>query len=340
MRAMSPVATTYSVLPVRLLLQSARACGLDDAALLNAAGVQPALLDDVDARVPAEAVEALWDDVARRSGDPAFGLHIAEQSPRGSFGVVEYVCRNAATLGQALRTMTRYARLVHDGALLDLEVDDREARLLLRSVDLRGGSPSLVEWTLTYVLLAAREMTGTELAPETAVFRHPTRGAAAEWARVYRCPVTFGGPYHALVFAPATLDLPVRRADPALARLLAVHAEERLARLPQPEGFGGRLRWAIRELLPNGAPRLPDVARLLATSPRSLQRRLQEEGTSFQALVTEVRNETAAHYLTERDHGIGEIAFLLGFSEPSAFHRAFKRWSGRTPSEYRQHKAS
>jgi AraC-like DNA-binding protein len=133
-----------------------------------------------------------------------------------------------------------------------------------------------------------------------------------------------------------SLDRPLVRADAGLCAVLERHARELLERLPRATSLSGRIRQLVAGDLVKGVPSPAEVARRLHMSGRTLQRRLREDGTSHRALVDELRRDLAMRYLGEREIGIAEVAFLLGFSEASAFHRAFRRWSGTTPSAYRR----
>jgi AraC-like DNA-binding protein len=161
----------------------------------------------------------------------------------------------------------------------------------------------------------------------------------------YRCPIAYDQRHCELTFDRAVLDLPVRQPDAQLARLMSEFAERQLAALGPTvasDPFLDRLRATILARLTSRlGPMLPETARELALSPRTLQRRLREQNSSFQGVVNEVRLGLAAAYLAKEELALGEIAFVLGYSEPSAFHRAFKRAFACTPAEYRgRHRAA
>jgi AraC-like DNA-binding protein len=148
--------------------------------------------------------------------------------------------------------------------------------------------------------------------------------------------VRFGAPLTKLVFDASILELPLVGADLTLGSLLERQAEESLAGAARGGGFAGRVREVIKEGLPGGEARVEAACRRLGVSPRTLQRKLREEGTSFQGLLEEVQRALAEFYLRDREVAICEVSYLTGFSQPSAFHRAFRRWTGQTPKEFRR----
>lgn len=151
----------------------------------------------------------------------------------------------------------------------------------------------------------------------------------------------FGTDQCAFSFDPAYLRAPLRAADPKLAEMLERYAKEALGALPDPGRVAGQVRALLIQGLPNGETSLGTIAKQLAVSDRSLQRQLQEEGTNHKKLLDEVRRELATRYLAEgRDLSVSEVAYMLGFSETAPFFRAFKKWTGQTPGEFRKAKAA
>ena len=156
-----------------------------------------------------------------------------------------------------------------------------------------------------------------------------------EHARLFRCSVKFGAPSNRLTFASSLLSLPIARADASLCALLDRHAEELLAKFPPRDSLIDQVRGIIADEFRGGDPSLERVADQLGLTPRTLQRKLHELGTSHNELLDQMRRQLAMRYLREHEMAICEVAYLLGFSESSSFHRAFKRWTGITPKEYR-----
>lgn len=166
-------------------------------------------------------------------------------------------------------------------------------------------------------------------------FSHPRPADTGEHERIFECPVRFGADACQLVIARDVWDTPCPGRDPALFSLLDVHARTLLDQLASPDVVG-RVREAIEAELRGGNPKIESVARRLAMSPRTLQRRLRDQGVLFNDLLDAMRFRAAKSYLAQRDIASREVAYLLGFAEQSSFNRAFKRWSGQTPVEFRR----
>jgi AraC-like DNA-binding protein len=176
-----------------------------------------------------------------------------------------------------------------------------------------------------------RAITGVDWSPRSVSFIHHEPASTERHQRLFRAPVRFSQPHDALAFDRALLARPLLTAEPALAGVLERQAELLLTRLPPQGSLRGAVRRALLPALPGGEPRIERVAKALAMTPRTLQRRLSEDGITFQGLLDDLRRELANHYLQGQGRPAAEVAFLLGFADPSAFRRAFKRWTGSSP---------
>jgi AraC-like DNA-binding protein len=328
---------TVSVRSVRPVLERLRSVGVDADAVLRAVGADASELADVDARIPHSLALDVWREAARRSGDDAFGIHTAELIRPGAFDVLDYATRRSATLGEGLDRLVRYHRILHDAAEVRLRVSGAHARL---SHSLPGDPAGLPRHVSEFILAAwtvvARQATGVDFAPLEVRFRHPEPADLEPHRRLFRSAIRFGHELNEVVLPRALLDAPLVDADPGLCSVLDRHVRELLLRLPIGTALRDRAGEAIARALSTGAPRAASIARTLHMSQRTLQRQLRAEGTSHRQLVEALRSELALRYLAERRIAIAEVAFLLGFSEASAFHRAFKRWHGLTPAAYRR----
>lgn len=328
---------TVSAPYARVLLEGAKQAGIEVGDLVSTLGLE-APLDDPEARVDLEQHRALWELVPERCCDDAFGLHLAAGLQPGAFAVMDYAARNAPTLRGALERIARYCRLVHDGSEVSLTVVGDEGRLAYTLPGFPGGSPRhAAEFIVGAWLVCTRQMLDdAEVRPRRVAFQHPEPADTSEHSAFFGCPVAFDAPANELVLDGALLDRPVAKADPALCALLDRYAEELLAKLPKARPFLREVRSRIATILPDGDPGLSGLADSLHMSPRTLQRKLADEGTTYKDLVDELRHDLARKYLLAPAIAVTEAAFLLGFSDPSAFHRAFKRWTGTTPGEYRK----
>jgi AraC-like DNA-binding protein len=192
------------------------------------------------------------------------------------------------------------------------------------------------EFLLAVWVRAGRLATGTDWAPLEVRFAHSAPNDVDDHARFFRAPVHFDCGENALVLPAALLDMPCVRADGALLAVLDRYAADRLGRLPQTTTLAERVRAALIEQLVGTEPGAVRMAAQLKMSVRTLNRGLAAEGTSYTALLDQLRHELATRHLADDRVSIAEVAFLLGFSELSSFYRAFRRWTGRTPVEFRQ----
>jgi AraC-like DNA-binding protein len=327
---------TVTVLPVatRALLEACGRLGLDAAALAARAGLDRARLDDPDARIPADVADAVWREAAAASRDPALALHAAERTPYGAFRVLDFLGATGPTAGEGLTRVAAYFPLVDPRGTLAVEPGRDAVTLVLRAA---AGPvpPPAQEYTLA--ILAARVRHVAAAPPALAVtFTFPRPAHAAEHARVLGVEPAFGAPEASLAIPRATWDGPTRAADPGLFAALEAHARSLLGRAAAQEDPAARVRAAIAEELNGREPALAPVARRLGTSARTLQRRLREEGTSFAAELDAVRRERAEAFLRAPDVSIAEVSWLLGFAEQSGFTRAFRRWTGVAPTDWRR----
>jgi AraC-like DNA-binding protein len=331
---------TISAMAARAVLFAASQHGVSPPELCAKIGLDPAVVADVEGRVPGKVMVALWDAVAPL--DPDFGLHLGEMAVTTQFALPWHLVRASATLGEGILRLVAAWRVFNDIHPPELMLAD-ESRpdpigvLRMRTKDTALPVPRhAVEYAFAWIVAASRRATGTDVSPVHVSFEHPRPPDTREHDRIFRCEVTFGADAAALVYSKDAIDLPTTDADPELAELLDRHAAGLLAKLPERGAFSARVRSAAAPLLACGDLTIERVASALGASARSVQRHLHDEGTSFQRVIADLRKEAATHYLQSGVHSIAEVALLLGFSDQSAFHRAFVRWTGRTPGDVRR----
>lgn len=323
--------------PILGVVGFAATLGVAPDELLRSAGLDPAFAATAEVS-PSQRVR-VWEEASRLSGDLDFGLHMAEwvaAMPEVHFDVLAFAVRSCATLGEHYQRMTRYVRLIHRDVYLSLEVEGDVARL---AHGLRDDSPTPrhpAECMLTLALLQGRRAIGEEFAPREVCFTHARPARVTEPERVFQAPVRYGCPRNELVLDHALLARPQRQAEPRLLAVLERQLGELVRELPEGRSAVELIRRHVVDLLPGGEPTLAQVAARLCMSQRTLQRRLRDAGTSFAELVADARHATALSLLRTPRSSIDEVAFLLGFSDASAFRRAFKRRAGVTPAEYRR----
>jgi AraC-like DNA-binding protein len=338
---------TVAVSVLRALLGRAAGAGIDSGVLLARLNLEPALLEEIDGRAPAAAVRALWEELPIACGDPELGLNLAAAVPDAALGIVAYLVLHAPTLGQGLVAAVRHARLLQDVAACFVEPVERlpgapaSSQPGLRFVQAplpNGPAPprQAVEFTFARFVHMARRSTGVEVRPAFVRFAFPCPPNIRPHQALFQCPLRFDQGRNELELDAATLDLPQRAADAWLRTLVEKQAQALHARLGERTQFAAAVAAALIGEIQKGRGDLASVGRALALSKRTLQRRLDEEGVSFRALTDEVRRGLAAQYLADRRLSLSEIALLLGFSEQAAFQRAFLRWTGVTPGQYRR----
>lgn len=338
----NPTAFTALASWTRAIRKALLTARLDAEALLREAGIDPGALADPDARVPVAQTTRLWRLAVAATGDEAFGLRVAREVQPTTFHALGYALVASANLAEAFARAARYCRIVTDAGELVLETRGEECHLLLRSAS--GESAPAVEATDAFAALqvrTARGLSGGSVAPLRVELSRPAPADPAAYERAFHAPVRFGAPDNRLVFAAADFARPLEGANPELARLNESLAAQQLARLDTAD-LPARLRALLIERLPDGEPTAADLAAALHLSLRSLQRKLAERGLRYDSLLDDTRRELALQQLREARLSLIEVAFLLGFSDASSFTRAFRRWTGLTPSAWReqQHSAS
>jgi AraC-like DNA-binding protein len=321
---------SVSTLLVRPLAHALEANPSALAELLGKTDLTMEMLADADARVSPAQFCVAWAEAMRLTGDKALALKLAEKLPRGSFGIVEYVCQSASTLRVALQHWCRYLALLDDAVEVGLVEEGAQAAV---RVITESEAPAPASHELCFALIVERArviVRGLRIAE--VCFAHHARDAGHR--AFFDAPVRFGAVHTELIFDRQMLDAPLTTADPNLLAILVPTAEEKRATPTTDAPVTDRVRRMLRSALSTADAALEPVAKRLGMTGRSLQRYLKDEGTSFQALRESTRRDLADHYLG-KGLSFSEIAFLLGFSEPSAFFRAFKRWTGRTPFERR-----
>ena len=307
-----PGGVSVSIRSVQPVLMFLRARGYDGAALLREQGVDPEIFRDPEARLLHVAAVRLWEAAVQHTNDPNLGLHVAEAIRPGTFGALDYALRTSASLGAAFTRLSRYHRLLHDAARVELETH-RDHAILSHRLPVPGGAPRPVsEFILAGWLVTSRQATGVDWVPIRACFPHRAPADTSEHHRVFGCPLKFGHSCSELVLSRKLLDLPLLKADPILQGIVETQVVALLAKLPKAEATTDAVRRLLAEELANGPPTLEQIAPRLRMSARTLHRRLDEEGTSFRRVLAEVRRELAARHLREPQLAVGEIAFLLG----------------------------
>jgi AraC-like DNA-binding protein len=321
---------------LRPMFAGLRQLGADVEAIVARAGLSMQDLQDPDLRIPIEHAIVLSAIAAESVQDEAFGLHLAELYRPGVFGVLDYLAYSSRTLHEALVYLCRYNRLLQDAAETLLEIEGDRVVIWQRVLPGVFLPAALAEHAMANLIVIGRALTGADLVPLEVHFTHAAPPYAAEHARIFKTAVTFGSTRDAIVLATRDLERPLSHADPNLCSILDRHARTLLEGLPHVPQFSSRVREIVALELKAGALNAERMASLLAMSTRTLQRRLKEENTTFEDLVDDLRKTLTARYLEDPQMSVEQVALLVGYSEASAFRRAFRRWYGTSPTTYRR----
>ncbi len=332
--------TQLGSLTVLLLDVVGREYGVDAPALARRAGIQPERLERPEARLPVEKIRLVWELAAGAVGDPAFGLRIgAAYSPAASqaLGFAQLASPN---LRRAIQLLIQYHSVLDTNFRPVFLEGPKEGVLRMGTSSLTGDTlPELTDAIMAATVTMTRLMKGPGFTPEWVSFKKRAPADRRPYEDFFKCPVTFSGERNAVAFLNAFLDEPLPYGNRELAMEQERIIERYLATLS-----GGEVTLKVREHLvrglQNGAPSEEEVARLLARSVSSLQRDLRAEGTNYRQLLTAIRQDIAERMLAEERLSIAQVAFMTGYGDQSAFSRAFKVWTGATPSEYRRNKAA
>ena len=304
--------------------------------ILKKAGLTRRQASDPDAKIPFHKHATLLTLAAEATGDGCFGLHLGTSLYPDQAGVLGYVLLNSSTLGDALRNLERYSRVLTEGVDIDFRVTGNVGVLVGKIVDsMVQDERQAAEFGLGFLLRFCELITGTTVAPIRVEFRHARPKEARTIRQRFGAPIRYEQEHVALIVRRGLLDLPVDAADNELLKILQRHCRQILGRRPRKNDLAYEARELITALLPSGHPKLDDVARELGMSSRTLARQLAEQELDYKGLLDDVRHKLALRYLNDRI-GIKQVAYLLGYSEVAAFNHAFHRWTNSSPARYRQ----
>lgn len=318
------------------LLAFAERQGARSGDLLEAAELNAEHLVDPDSRVPLDGYVRLIDAAKALTNSPALPLLWAEEVGMAELSIVGLVMESSATMGEAFLQLQRYGRLAMDasGAMPQFALAHADGKLFMEA---RGAVPiggdDLIEAAFVRLVCGPRKflpqphVLSVRLTREAPSFR-------SEYERIFRCPVDFGAETNALELHPDVAGWPITSASGYLAELLARRAEILLSDLNARTSWRRRTEQVLASSLHEGPPSVEQVARRLGFSRQTLFRRLRQENTTFARVLDELRETLAKGHMSDGRLGVTETAFVLGFVEPASFTRAFRRWTGSTPSEF------
>ncbi len=315
--------------------ETARALGLDPLQQLRAVELSPRCLQQLDLKIPLEAVGRLLENSARLAGVEDFGLRMAESRRLSNLGPLALLLRDEPSIRLALEAFRDYLYLHNEGLVLRIEEDNgvvvlREEQVTVGHLPIRQAMELSV--AVTYRLL--KGLLGAQWKPRAVCFSHSAPKDTAIYQRIFGAPLQFNSVVDGLVLRSSDLDQPLPSADPQMSRY--IHQYLQSIRQEARTNLVEQVRQMIWMLLPGGRCSVEQVASHLGRDRRTLHRQLQREGESFSSLLDKVRDELALRHLSNRERPLGEIAELLGFSALSAFSRWFQQTHGCSPSAWRR----
>src|ERR1700722_1952731 len=305
--------------------------------LLRTAGLDREAIQDPALKIPYADMMMLTELAARAAKDGAFGLHVGEHVDQCSYGIVGRAVMTSPTLGDALHALALYLPIWTDVGSFQLNLDRSVAHFQWQYSNCSlPESRHDCEMTMATVVRFNRLSRGATWQPREVWFQHAKPRDVSEHARIFRAPVRFGMPTNALLLDRRLLTIPLKDSNPLLHKVTIEAAEHLLLAASTEVNISHSVGSFIRQNLSSGEVCLEHAARHLNLSRRTLQRKLRQESSSHRNLVEQARRDLSRYLLLSTDATVTEVAYALGFSEPSAFHHAFQKWHGTQPLAYRR----
>lgn len=293
------------------------------------------VLEDASQRIPRKTHQLMLLRAGELTQNPDVGLHTGECIKPGQYGVLGLSVMSCKNAQECFERHMRYEKLVADRAVSTYHYEGDQIRLSWDTHGLALGRETADENIASWVTFM-RWITGQRLNVTAVHFTHAQPDDLSQYQRIFECPVLFGQSMVELIFPASYSRLPIVQHDPVMRKMMDAHAEKLLAEFDHRDEFTSRVRTIIVKGLAIGEATLDEVARHLAITPRTLQRRMNERAETFKSVLDEVRRGLALTYIAQPSIDLAELAYLLGFSDQTAFQRAFKKWTGTSPGKYKK----
>ncbi|MHB8075484.1 AraC family transcriptional regulator [Desulfosporosinus fructosivorans] len=303
---------------------------------LETIGISPSILESPDNRLTADEVYKILQEAMRLANNESIGLYLGELLSKGFSNILGYVLMNCRTLGDASEKYCRYEKIVDETSITDVRIEGSFAIVSITTIDrILLNNRQFSDYKISGLLSYIKMLTGKSINLNEVHFTHRKPKDISEYKRIFQCPVYFEKQVSALVFDNLLLNLPIIEPNNNLLDLFEKKAQETIELYDGDETYSKKVTRIILKEMNRDMPSIKVVARKLAISVRSLQTYLNKEQTSFTKISNDIRKDIALQCLNDNNASIDEIAYIIGFSEASAFHRAFKKWTSLTPSEFR-----
>ncbi len=305
--------------------------------VLKAADLDPLVLNAPDNRVSIEVMDRIYKQAMVLTKDEYLGLHVGEFFAPGSLNIVGHIFMNCQTVHDVSQKFIEYNELLSDG--VNVQIAQEKNKLTTIEYIIRHTDVSIMRQHVEYLFSGSMTLlsglTGKEIKPVEVRLRHKAPEDLSEHHRIFSAPLRFEHSMNALVFENNIKDIPIQQANTELLLFFEQYAKQILSSIHTDKPYTKKVSLLLTKKFQEKLPTIESIAKELSMSVRSLQRKLEKENTSYSIIFNEVYKKLAISYLMNGDLSVAEIAYILGFSEPSAFHRAFKRWTDCTPNEYR-----
>lgn len=306
---------------------------VDPHAVFERAGIRRS--NDPDARITIEQNRAFWREAERATGDPCVGFALGRAVLPANLHAVGYAMLASRTVFDALDRLARYDRMLTTGLDLRVDQDSDPIEVVIFEVHEHAVPQQGMDAALCVVLNMCRAVTDADFTPVAVSMTRHQPPCAASLAEYFGCPIRYAAPRNMLAFDRHIVMRTLPRQNPSVARANDEVVRNYLTRFNHDDILL-RVRLELMDLLPRGTPTRAQVAQSLHLSERTLQRRLAAERSTFREVLADTRRELALSYINQRRHSVLEIGFLLGFTDPSNFARAFRAWTGKSPTDYRE----
>ncbi len=297
-------------------------------------GIDARVLERGDIEIPGEQYLALWEAAAQSS--PSIGLELGFQTEADDFGALGHALYCAPSVEKALKTLQQFIVVFAQESIFDFTCDSREV-----TVEYRIVAPTILqrrqdaEFAMASVLRLLNLITNTSIRPLRMDFEHDRPADTSMHKQIFQCPLYFNQPTNRIHLPLQTLQMPVVNGNERLYKALEPYLEREREQRAASDELLSQVTRMIASEMSSGAPSLDEICEQLNLSRRTLQRRLKDHGIEYSSLVEDVRRELALAYIKDSDYSMTEISLLVGYSESGSFTRAFRRWTGRSPQQYR-----
>ena len=331
-----PMNKTLSVGSVNMILWAAHCKGVPQQAIIDAFGIDPVILNDPDNRLAIKTVQAIWQEVIAYSQMPNIPVCMGEIINPVSVGILAYIMMHSPTMGKAIDKLCQYQDIACNAVMTIQEHTEQQVILKfeINSTDIIYPHYA-VESEMSVYISAFRALSQSDFPLDAIYLMYPPTADVAEYQRVFGCPVYFNSSENKMIFSKSLLERRIINANPLLFNIFEQHAQDLLAQLQPKEAFSDIIRVEIVKSLKGEEPSLGNIAKQLGIGIRSIQQKLKAEGITFQQLLEQSRKELAIKHLQQVHSSTTDIAYLLGYSDPSVFFRSFKKWTGQTPTMFR-----